>query len=74
MNYNSDQRYREIAACSEAIVADTWKCIKLHEDLKIPMPPTACFKARSLAVFAITAELFSLFLPYQIHINIKAIL
>jgi len=56
---------------SEQTIADVWSILKYHEDNKLPMPPTSCFKAASLVVFALMAEIFSIILPKHIKISIQ---
>lgn len=63
-----------LVATTENIISDTWQCIKMYEDQKIPLPPTAAFKCRSLVTFAAITELMSLVLPKSIKVSVSKVL
>ena len=58
---------------SEQTIQDVWCCIKLHEEKRIPVPPTSCFKAHSATIFALCCELFAMISPLHIKINLKKV-
>lgn len=51
-NLNSMSWVKCIPSVTEEIINDVYTCIKYHDENKIPLPPTACFKANSLIMFA----------------------
>lgn len=46
----------------------------MYEDQKIPLPPTAAFKCRSLVTFAAITELMALVLPKSIKVAVFKVL
>ena len=63
-----------LAQASETIIADVWQCVKMYEEQKIPLPPTASFKCRSLVYFAAISELMALVLPRSIRVSVAKVL
>ena len=64
---------RVLPAYSEQVIADVWTVIKHHEEKKIPMPSTTCFKANSLVMFAVMCELFALIVPRHIKLSLDKV-
>jgi len=65
---------RGLVDATNSIVQDVWASVSQHNNSKTPMPPTAIFKCKSLAMLAALAELFSMMIPQQIGISVVKVL
>lgn len=68
-NINSGKHTEGVVETTTKIINDIWFLLKYHEERKLVITPTACFKARSMIIFAVLAELFCFFLPRQMKIS-----
>jgi len=73
-NASSLSYAKGLKEATESIIADVWQCIKMYDDQKIPLPPTAAFKCRSLISFAAVSELMALVLPKSIKVSVAKVL
>jgi len=65
---------RGLAQATESIISDVWQCVKMYDEQRTPIPPTAAFKCRSLICFAAIAELMALVLPRSIKVSVPKVL
>ena len=63
-----------LAQATESIIGDVWRCIKLYDEKRMPLPPTVSFKCRALISFAAVAELMAMVLPKMIKVSVAKVL
>ena len=63
-----------MAQATESVIGDVWRCIKMYDEQRLPLPPSVAFKCRSLVSCAAIAELMAMVLPKMIRVSVAKVL